>query len=119
MFTRRFPLTGMLAVLLALMAQLGMGATVPRIDPITGDAALCHTNNDDTPSHVPANSADCLICPLCVTLHSPAAALVSEPPILMPPAVIAIVRTALPPPSTAPPAPPCSPSQPRAPPRFS
>ena len=44
MFSRRFPLTGMFAVLLALMAQLGMGATVPRVDPISGVAPLCHTN---------------------------------------------------------------------------
>jgi hypothetical protein len=119
MFSRRFPLTGMFAVLLALMAQLGMGATVPRVDPISGVAPLCHTNNDGTPSHAPAHPTDCLICPLCAAWHSPAAITVSEPPILTPPAVIAILRTALPPPSTAPPAPLRSPSQPRAPPSLS
>ncbi len=121
MLSRRLNLHGLFAVLLALMAQLGVGATVPRLDPIalvTGAAQLCHVDDDagGTPNHAPGHPADCLICPLCAALHAPPATLVSGPPELAPPGVAVVIRSELPPPSTAPPAPRRSPSQPRAPP---
>ncbi len=108
-------------MLLALMTQLGMSSSVPTIDVVATAAALCHTDEDTGgyPSPAPSHSADCLICLLCGTLHIPAAVLVSDASVLKPPAVRAINRSGLPPPSTAPPAPHRPPSQPRAPPIFS
>jgi hypothetical protein len=107
-------------VLLALMAQLGAGATVPQIDPVTAAGALCHSDDDGTPpAHGPAHPADCPLCPMCVTLHAQQAILVSAAPTLIPPSVLAIRRAELPPPSTAPPALHRPPSQPRAPPIVS
>ena len=54
MLNRRVPVHGLLAVLLALMAQLGIGATVPRLDPlarIVSAEILCHAPDGagDTP----------------------------------------------------------------------
>jgi len=120
MVNSRFHLGGLLAVLLALMAQLGAGATVPRIDPVAGLGVLCHTDDSDSgPSRGPAHSSDCLVCPLCVALHSPSVSLVPVVSVLVPPGVEVVVKAELPPPSTAPPAPHRPPSQPRAPPTFS
>jgi len=106
MVNRRFQLSGLFSVLLALMAQLGAGATVPRLDPIaliTGAASLCHVADDagGTPNPAPAHSSDCLVCPLCAALHAPAAPLPSGVRILTPPS------------------PNRPPSQPRAPPAYS
>jgi hypothetical protein len=118
--TRRFPLSGLFAVLLALMAQLGAGATVPRIDPVAAAGVLCHTDDDTTPpAHGPAHPADCPLCPMCATLHTQQAVLVSVAPRLTPPSMLAVRRAELPPPSTAPPALHRPPSQPRAPPTVS
>jgi hypothetical protein len=118
--TRRFPLSGLFAVLLALMAQLGAGATVPRIDPVAAAGALCHTDDDGTPpAQGPTHPADCLLCPMCATLHTQQVALVSAAPMLTPPSVLAVRRAELPPPSTAPLALHRPPSQPRAPPTLS
>ncbi len=121
MLSRRFHLPGLFAVLLALMAQLGAGATVPRLDPIallTGAATLCHIDDDQggPPSPAPGHPADCLVCPLCAALHAPAAPLVASGPALTPPRLRTERRAELPPPSTAPPAPQRPPGQPRAPP---
>jgi hypothetical protein len=118
--TGRFRLCGLFAVLLALMAQLGAGATVPRVDPVAAAAVLCHTDdNGNAPAHGPNHPSDCPICPLCAALHAQALALTSDAPLLTPPAIQAILRPELPPPSTAPPALRRSPSQPRAPPTLS
>jgi hypothetical protein len=121
MLAGRFHLSGMFAVLLALMAQLGMGTSVPRIDITTTVAALCHAEDEagGAPSRAPAHSTDCLICPLCGTLHAQSTALVTESSTLTPPIVLAVVKSELPPPSTAPPALHRPPSQPRAPPTVS
>jgi hypothetical protein len=123
MLNRRFPLSGLFAVLLALMAQLGTGASVPRIDPVAVAGVLCHTEDDTggTPTQTPGHPAGCPLCPLlCGTLHAQAVGLLlSGAPGLKPPAVLAAGRTGLPPPATAPPAPHRPPSQPRAPPVFS
>jgi hypothetical protein len=121
MLHRRFHLPGLFAVLLALMAQLGAGATVPRIDPLAllaGAATICHADNEpgNPPSHTPGHPADCLVCPLCAALHAPAAPLTAAGPSLTPPVLRAERRAELPPPSTAPPATQRPPGQPRAPP---
>jgi hypothetical protein len=121
MSSRWSHLFGLFAVLLALMAQLGTGASIPRIDPIVAAGALCHTDDDDSgaPSRAPGHPPDCPVCPLCATLHVQAMALISNAQALTPPAFLATRRSELPPPSTAPPAPHRPPSQPRAPPTFS
>ena len=120
MMTRRFNISGLFAVLLALMAQLGLGASVPRIDPISGSAAICHTRDgtptDRVPSPEPGHPADCPICPLCVALHVQPAMLASAETITPPAIGWTVIRIELPPPAIAPPAPHRPPSQPRAPP---
>ena len=120
----RLPLSGLLAVLLALMAQLAIGASVPRLDPlaqIVGAEVLCHAPNraDDAPTPAPMHPLDCLVCPLCVAVHGPAIALVPGVAILKPSAAVVVLRSELPPPSTAPPSSHRPPSQPRAPPTIS
>ena len=118
--TSRSRLFGLLAVLLALMAQLGSGATVPRVDPVAAAAVLCHTDdNGNAPARGPNHPSDCPICPLCAALYAQALALTSDAALLTPPAIQAILRPELPPPSTAPPGLHRSPSQPRAPPTLS
>jgi hypothetical protein len=110
---------GLLAVLVALMAQLGVGASVPRADPIaalTGLDAICHAATDGAPSRAPMHPADCLVCPLCVVAHLPAAIPVASGAGLISPATVVVLRHELPPPSTAPPTSYRPPNQPRAPP---
>jgi len=125
MSNRRLPSHGLLAVLLALMAQLAIGASVPRSDPvaaIAGVDAICHTIDDSsgTPAApAPMHPLDCPVCPFCIALHAPAVALVSPGPALTPPEAMVVLRGELPPPSTAPPAPHRPPGQPRAPPNYS
>jgi len=121
MLNRRFHLPGLFAMLLALMAQLGAGATAPRADPfalLTGAETLCHADDDpgSPPLQSPGHPADCLVCPLCVALHAQAAPQIAGGPSLTPPSLRAERRAELAPPSTAPPAPQRPPSQPRAPP---
>jgi hypothetical protein len=117
----RFHFSGLFAVVLALMAQLGSGSSVPRFDALQTVGVLCHTDDDSSgaPSQAPAHKADCPLCPLCITTHFQATALLSASPIVTPPAVLAAVRSESPPPSTAPPSRNRPPGQPRAPPIFS
>jgi hypothetical protein len=121
MLNRRIHLRGLFLVLLALMAQLGVGASVPRIDPTVAAGALCHTEDDagGTPSKSPSHAPDCLVCPLCAAVHDTSATLVAviAMPVSQVPGVV--FKAGLPPPSTAPPAPHRPPSQPRAPPILS
>jgi hypothetical protein len=122
MFNRRFKLSGLFAVLLALMAQLGTAASVPRIDPVAGVTVLCHIEDetDGAPTHTPSHhSADCPLCPLCGIQDVQAAVLISDVAVVSPPEIFTTDRAGLPPPSTAPPARHRPPGQPRAPPAFS
>ena len=122
MLHRRFSFPGLFAVLLALMAQLGadVGVGMPRVDPVAGAAVLCHSNDaGDTPIDAPNHPVDCQVCPLCVGTHVQVMALASVPSALIPPSQHTVVRTSMPPPSTAPPSLYRPPSQPRAPPSFS
>ncbi len=120
MLKSRFRLFELFAVLLALMAQLGAGATAPRVDQVVA-SVMCHGEGNDSqiPAHGPNQPSDCPICPLCASLHAQALAVTSDAPLLTPPAIQALLRPELPPPSTAPPALYRSPSQPRAPPTLS
>jgi hypothetical protein len=119
--TNRRSKLGLFVVLLALMAQLGTGASMPRIDPVMTAGTLCHTEDDTggAPSPGPSHPADCPVCPLCAALDVQQAALASTAQTLTPPAVLAVRRSELPPPSTAPPSSQHPPNQPRAPPTFS
>jgi hypothetical protein len=119
MLTSRFRSSGLFAVLLALMAQLGAGATVPRIDPVAMAGVLCHTDNGDkAPVHGPFHPADCTVCPLCAPAHTQPAMAAPGAPALSPSSVLTVLRPELPPPATAPPSLPRAPSQPRAPPTL-
>ena len=123
MLNRRVPLCGLLAALLALMAQLGNGASVPQIDPLTriiGAESRCHASGgagDKSPA--PIHPLDCPVCPICVVVHPPAVALVPDMAALRPTAVVVALRSGIPPPSTAPPSTYRTPGQPRAPPTTS
>jgi hypothetical protein len=124
MLNRGVPFHGLLAVLLALMAQLGIGASAPRVDPlalIISAETLCHASGGagDTPAPAPMHPLDCLVCPLCIAIHAPSIILISDAAIPMPSAAIVVLRSELPPPSTAPPSSRRPPSQPRAPPSLS
>ena len=125
MLNRRVPLYGLLAVLLALMAQLGIGASVPRVGvfaQIAGaEAPLCHAADErgPNPAQPPIHPADCLVCPLCIVVHTPAATLMCEGVVAINRGVVTVLRPELPPPSTAPPTHHRLPSQPRAPPIYS
>ena len=125
MLNRRVPLHGLLAVLLALMAQLGIGASVPRVDVfaqiVGAEAALCHAADErgTNPSQPPNHPADCLVCPLCIAVHTAAATLICEGAVAMNRSVVVVLRPELPPPSTAPPIHHWLPSKPRAPPIYS
>jgi hypothetical protein len=118
------PLPGLLAVLLALMAQLGVGASVPRVDifaQIVGAEALCHAADErgGGPSQPPVHPADCLVCPFCVAVRAPSPTLIADVAISASRGTVAVLRPELPPPSTAPPSRRWPPSQPRAPPFYS
>jgi hypothetical protein len=124
MLNRRVPFHGLLAALLALMAQLGIGASVPRFDPLAQIAAvetLCHTPDGagGTQPPAPAHALDCLVCLLCGPVHAQPALLVSNEAVPMPPVLDVVIRPELPPRSTAPPAIDHSSIQPRAPPAYS
>jgi hypothetical protein len=114
---RRISLPGLFAVLLALMVQLGLGAAVPRLDPVAQAAALCHPGG--APGPAPTHPADCVVCPLCIVLHAAPAGLVASQEAVLPPSRVVARRVALLPPSTAPPLAQRPPSQPRAPPAYS
>jgi hypothetical protein len=124
MLNRRAPISGLLAALLALMAQLGIGMSVPRFDPLAQLAAaetLCHMSDGagDTQSPAPAHPLDCLACLLCGPVHTAPAVLASNEAVPMPPLVDVVIRPELPPRSTAPPTLHHSSVQPRAPPAYS
>ena len=121
MVSHRFRLPALFMALLALMAQLGVGASVPRADPIAAAGVLCHPhhNSDGTPSHAPAHLPDCPVCPLCAAIHAPAPTLVAVITAPPPPAVAVTATIERPPPATAAPAMPRPPAQPRAPPTLS
>ena len=106
-------------MLLALMAQLGAGATMPRVDPVAAAGVLCHSNNGNAPTRGPNHPTECPICPLCATLDAQALALTSNAPLLTLPAIQVVLRPELPPPAAAPPVLHRAPGQPRAPPTLS
>jgi hypothetical protein len=119
MLQRRLQLSGLFAMLLALMAQLGSVASVPRVAPPPSEIVLCHTDDDKAPAQAPVHPTDCQMCPLCVGPHVQTLLLASGSGVSAPATALAIERPELPPPATAPPSPNHPPNQPRAPPILS
>jgi hypothetical protein len=121
MSQRRTSATGLFFALLALVMQLASGATVPRMEALAalaGAATICHAHetSDEAPRS-PHAPADCLFCPLCVSLSAPALAN-SASPLLPAPPMVVVARAAVLPPSTAPPTVVVLAAQPRGPPHI-
>lgn len=110
----RLPRLGLLAALLALTAQLAVGAVVPSPLMDFGDNVICHA---DAPAGTPQQHRAPLPmrCPLCAAMATPAPLLATAPPI------VAVARVfypfaAPPPPATGPPTRCVFAAQPRGPP---
>lgn len=126
MLNRRLHPFGLFAVLLALLAQLGFGATVPQADPaqlFDELQTICHAGSadetDQTPSHGPSHPGECPVCSLCVARHTPTPTLLDGASVLALPSVRLVAQVDLPPPATTTPSSRWDPSQPRAPPTQS
>jgi hypothetical protein len=119
MTRHRIPASGLFLVLLALATQLALGAMVPRsMFAVTAEVTppICHAGGipGDAPA-APHAPADCLMCPLCVSLVASAFTLpVAQ--VLAPDREIIVARAAIPPPSRAPPGAVALAAQPRGPP---
>jgi hypothetical protein len=109
---RRTFASGLLFALLALVAQLAAGATVPHMTnlgiadlAVIADATtICHAHETSDQAPVPPhNPTDCPICPLCVSLSAAAFAIAADPA-LPTPRIINVAPTVILPPATAPPA---------------
>ena len=109
MLTRRFRLSGLFVMLLALMAQLGWNARVPdvqRMDlaAMLGDAgAICHSSSGAGGQKSPDMPGQ--DCPMCLCCISTVQAAILPVPIVSVPLPVAIppARFAVAPPATGPP----------------
>lgn len=119
MLQQRFQLSGLFAMLLALMAQLGAAANQPQIDVAAANVVLCHSDDGNPPAQAPPHPTDCPMCSLCIGSHVQAPVLAAEPRLPPAPRLLPARRPELPPPATAPPLPHRPPNQPRAPPAIS
>jgi hypothetical protein len=119
MMSRRFTLPGLLAVLLALAAQLGVSASVPgtAVAASASGIVLCHAGtHDPAPGPNPGkHPAACLLCPFCGIAHAAAMVPVGVPGAARPTQWVVIRGAALPP-SHGPPPLAETPQYPRAPP---
>lgn len=97
----RFPRLGVFATVLALAAQLAVGATVPRPLAGFGYGVICHA---DAPPGTPGQHHAPLPmrCPLCAALATPTP-LIASAPLLVRSARIFFPFAAPPPPATGPP----------------
>lgn len=119
MLRRWSALPAVMAMLLALAVQLGLGAIVPRVEPLLQLAAtqtLCHPGTPGQPQ--PPHPSECLLCAFCVAVHAPATMLAAATWQKLPALRIARAEAGLPPPARAPPSPFRPPHQPRAPPTL-
>ena len=121
MTRHRIPASGLFLALLALVAQLAFGAVVPRPEialVLDRDGIICHAPapSDSAPAPSHHHMPDCQFCPLCMSLATPGIVLPGGAPHPLPPRVATFRRPGLPPPATAPPAPPLLSAQPRGPP---
>jgi hypothetical protein len=123
---RRTSASGLLFALLALVAQLVSGATIPHLTSlgmtelaVIADATtICHAHesSDQAPAP-PHNPEDCQVCPLCASLSGGAFAIAADP-VLPTPRIILVAPTVILPPATAPPAVLVLAAQPRGPPAI-
>lgn len=116
----RFPRSGLLLTLLALIAQLAAGGFMPgTIDLFAAQPMpICeagHSTTNPAPSTPAPHFPHLLPSPLCTALFASALAAPAAPP-LPAPAVFVLPRPELPPPATAPPTIRRLAAQPRAPP---
>lgn len=121
--SRRPPLLGLFLALLALLAQLELGALVPRAEAaslLRDSSVICHSGEetDDPAQPRQHDPADCALCTICVSLTAQPAPVLSGSPVLPPPRGVLVARTAVLPPATAPPAAVRLSAQPRAPPSL-
>jgi hypothetical protein len=112
---------GRFLALLALTGQLVLGAAITRFDPLAALidlTTICngHEASDKAPP-APHSPAGCLICPLCVSLSTPALAILTPLSGPAPPG-IAVARGAVSPPATAPPTTVLFAARPRGPPAI-
>lgn len=122
MLTRRFRLSGLFVMLLALVAQLVWNARVPDVQPmdlaaLLSDAgAICHSSGGAGGQKSPAMPGQ--ECPLCLCCISTVQAAVLPVPIVSVPLPVAIppARFAVTPPATGPPPVRFATARPRAPP---
>jgi hypothetical protein len=121
MTARTLPFWRLLLTLLALAAQLAMGASVPSVAAFAvadGGVPICHGGEDPVDTPAPHHPADCVLCPLCIAMTGASAMLQASGPVVPAPRAVAIGLAAPPPPSTAPPAARRYAAQPRAPPSL-
>jgi hypothetical protein len=116
---RRASPFGSCFVMLALCAQLLLGAWVPSAEGaprLSGLGVICHGDaRSRAPASAPHHAPDCALCPLCASLAAPTAMLVPPSPMVWPP-TLAIVSAVVSPPATGPPVREAGTSQPRGPP---
>jgi len=120
---RPLSLLGLGLVMLALCAQLVLGAWVPAGEaaaPFWALGAICHADaqgdgGSGVPPSSPHRAPDCMLCPLCAALTSPAAILALAPALISP-RTVAIAPAVVLPPATAPPVREPNAAQPRGPP---
>ncbi len=93
----------LLLALLALVAQLAMGASVPPVlDIVAGGVPICHGSDQPLDTPAPHHEGDCVLCPICAAIGSPSAFLAATEPTLPLPRAPVIALAAPPPPATAP-----------------
>jgi hypothetical protein len=71
MIHRRISASGLFLVLLALMAQLALVAVEPRSlvnSALNANTSICHVGGQSDEAPTPRDLADCLLCPLRVSL---------------------------------------------------
>ncbi|MDR3537349.1 MAG: hypothetical protein P4L71_12700 [Acetobacteraceae bacterium] len=106
-----------LLALLALVAQLATGASVPPIlDIAAGGVPICHGGEQPVDAPAPHHEGDCVLCPICAAIGSPSAFLAAAEPALPLPRTPVVTLAAPPPPATAPPSTHRLAARPRAPP---
>ena len=108
---QRCSILGLLAAVLALLAQIALGSVLPvqaaLADPaLFGEVPICHSgapvgSDNGAPAGREQHGMQCALCPVCHALASAALLSVSEPPLAPPIALVA--RHTPSPPGRAPP----------------
>ncbi|HEY1935492.1 MAG TPA: hypothetical protein VGG99_26075 [Acetobacteraceae bacterium] len=115
---------GLPLVLLALAVQIAVGAIVLQpqmmeLMQLSQTSPICHANTpaDDHSPAAPHRAPHCMFCPLCAAVATSGHVLSgAQPPLPVPPQIVALSREGMPPPATAPPVASPNAAQPRGPP---